>query len=71
MLAMIQILQLRHTYTVKFVEFLLWLSATVTTAMKNSKKGLFNVIIYWSLDPTVTFFNELLGTKSFHGSVSY
>lgn len=46
MLAMIQILQLRHTYTVKFVEFLLWLSATVTTAMKNSKKGLFNVIIY-------------------------
>lgn len=46
MLAMTQILQLRHTYTVKFVEFLVWLSATVAAAMKNSKKGLFNVTTY-------------------------
>lgn len=69
MLAMTQILQLRHT--VKFVEFLVWLSATLTTAMKNSKKGLFNVTTYWLLDLTVTFLNELLGNNSFHGSMSY
>lgn len=37
MLAMTQILQLRHTYTVKFVKFLVWLSATATAAIENSE----------------------------------